>query len=196
MLFERFFAKADYPELAANIQQLFESLEVTDCQLLEAQPATYRQPYRRSLTGQFRGSVFTLSLERSALGVVPAVEQLELSLACANPEWQRWVLAPPAPFAREAQRRLDIQAHDMGLPVVLGANSVTPTAALAASVERYAALWQLLGDSTVVLERERLRARLPWLPQQHHQQTALLRLFEWFAQLRGIAAHTLNTADG
>lgn len=196
MLFHRFFAKADYPELAATIQQLLEQLEVTDCQLLEVQPATYRQPYRRTLTGQFRGSPFILSLERSALGVTPAVEQLDVSLACTNPEWQRWVLAPPAAFKREAKRRLDIHAQDLSLPIVLGANAATPIAALTALVKPYAALWQLLGESTVVLERERLCAHLPWLPHQHHQQTALLRLLEWLDQLRSVAARSLNIAEG
>lgn len=196
MLFHRFFTKVDYPELAAVIQHLFDGLDITNYCLVEAQLATYKQPYRRTLQGQFRGNAFTLSLEQSALNMEPSMEQMELSLACANPEWQRWVLAPAASFQQEAQRRLDIQAHDLELPIILGGNPVTPIDALVVSVRRYAALWQLLGESTIVLERERLVARLPWLPHQHHQQTGLLRLFEWLDQLRRVASQPLKVTEG
>lgn len=195
MLFYRFFAKVDYPELTLTIQHLLDDLDVTDFCLLEAQPATYKQPYRHTLQGQFRGNVFTLSMEQSALKTEPRLERLELSLVCANPEWQRWVIAPAACFQQEAQRRLDIKAHDLGLPVIIGSNAATSIDALAVSVQRYAALWQLLGASTIVLERERLMATLPWLPHQHHQQTALRRLFEWLDQLRRVAAEPFKVAE-
>lgn len=199
MLFHRLFARASYPELAATLHRLFHQLNLPaeDWHLLTHQPATYRQPYRYEGQGSFVGVPFLCSLYRSPLGEAVVEERLELVLTCDNPHWQRWILAPAITFEVAAKRCLDVQPLPITteLPIVLGANQPEAALTMEPVLARYSALWTLLGDATITLERERLCAQLPWVPDTHARETALLTLFEFLDQLRNCAAHLEDLAQ-